>query len=847
MHRILPLALLLCPLTALAQPNAGPLPHPVLGTVFPCGGRAGTTVEIACAGTDLDRATALLFSTSGLSAEPIAQLPDVTDAAPRRPPGNPPPPPPQRFRVTIAADTPLGIHDVRIVTPLGVSNPRAFVVGALPEVVEREPNDDVPLAQTVALESVVHGVIATSTDVDYFRFPGKAGQRVLMHCQAASVDSRLDPALELYDGAGQRLGMARRYFETDALLDVTLPADGEYTLRVFAFTYTRGDTTTFYRLTLSTGPWIDAAFPTVLEPGRPTSVTLFGRNLPGGKPDPAAMIDGRALESLVVTVTAPADPVARQQLTTTGLVPPRSATVDGFEYRLPGANPVLFTFATDPVITEAEPNDTLESAQTVTLPGEIAGRIDRKNDRDFYRFRARKGEVVAFDLIGDRLNSANDFYLSLRDARGRELLESDDAQPNDLLSQFHFNNRAGDPSPSRFTMPQDGEYVVMVGARDSATVFGVQSAYRLRIGSPRPDFRLIAVPSLDNTPNTQQGSSPDALTLPRGGQQYLDLYIHRRDGFASPITVMADGLPPGVTCPPQTIPPNARQAAIVLRAAADAPAWAGPIRLIAKATVDRQELVREVRPGGVVWPLQRGNLTLARIERALVASVRDAGPYRIDTPATELVVQQGDSVKLPLKLTRTWDKCQGEVKLYLMNIQPNVISLNGATFAADQTEIEAELTPRSGTPPGVYQIALVGKPAPFAVEARDAMGRMRPTQIAPRYPAPPVTLTVVPASVAILSVTAPPRTVSAGGTAEAIIRVRRQFEYAGEFRLTLAEANGVTMAETVLPAGKDEVRATLSVAADAKPGPRVLVLQAIAPLAAGITASHEAKFNINVK
>jgi len=53
--------------------------------------------------------------------------------------------------VTIAPDTPLGLHDVRLVNKWGISNPRAFAVGDLPEVLEKEPNNDVNQAQRVEL------------------------------------------------------------------------------------------------------------------------------------------------------------------------------------------------------------------------------------------------------------------------------------------------------------------------------------------------------------------------------------------------------------------------------------------------------------------------------------------------------------------------------------------------------------------------------------------------------------------------------------------------------------------------------------------------------------------------
>src|SRR5205823_5224280 len=104
------------------------------------------------------------------------------------------------------------------------------------------------------------------------------------------------------------------YKDSDAVADVLLPADGDYYVRVSQFTYQGGGPDYFYRLTISTGPWIDAVFPPAIEPGKATSVTLYGRNLPNGQPADGFTVDGRPLEKLVVTVTPPADAAAATKL-----------------------------------------------------------------------------------------------------------------------------------------------------------------------------------------------------------------------------------------------------------------------------------------------------------------------------------------------------------------------------------------------------------------------------------------------------------------------------------------------------------------------------------------------------
>ena len=300
---------------AAAQQNLPPLPQPRLQSVFPCGAKIGTTVEVAFTGTDLDEPEGLLFSHPGLKAEPIVP------PEPPTPPADPKKPAPKpaakgkpvrvvsKFKVTVGPDVPVGTCDVRFVNKWGVSNPRAFAIGNLTEVDEKEPNNDVATAQKVEINNTVNGIINSPTDVDYYTFAGKKGQRVLLHVAASSIDSRAKPAIELYDAAGNRLVFNRNYSAHDALADVTLPADGAYWVRLYEFTHVAGSADYYYRLTITTGPWIDAVVPPMVEPGKTASVTVYGRNLPGGQPEPTAVCDGRVLEKITATVSAPADPL----------------------------------------------------------------------------------------------------------------------------------------------------------------------------------------------------------------------------------------------------------------------------------------------------------------------------------------------------------------------------------------------------------------------------------------------------------------------------------------------------------------------------------------------------------
>src|SRR5205823_540966 len=118
----------------------------------------------------------------------------------------------------------------------------------------------------------ITGTITTPTDVDYFQFEAKKGQRVVVSCLASSIDSKLQPQLQLFNKSGTLLATNRDYQGTDALVDVTPEADGEYLVRLVNFTYTQGGPDYFYRLTVSTAPWIDAVFPPMIEPAKETKV-----------------------------------------------------------------------------------------------------------------------------------------------------------------------------------------------------------------------------------------------------------------------------------------------------------------------------------------------------------------------------------------------------------------------------------------------------------------------------------------------------------------------------------------------------------------------------------------------
>jgi hypothetical protein len=844
------------------QPQPG-LPLGRLEIVMPCGAKAGSTVEVQLTGSDLDEAKALIFSHPGITAQPVegsepkADPKEKKDQPPRRK-GPPAGAPAGRFKVSVAPNVPVGQYDVRVVHKWGVTNPRFFCVGDLNEVMEKEPNNDVGEAQRIEINTTINGAISTPSDVDYSIFTGKKGQRVVISCLTSSIDSRARPMLEVIDATSNlQIASNRNYNGNDALTDVILPHDGDYLVRLSEFTYTQGGPQYFYRLSVSTAPWIDAVYPPMVEPGKPAKVTLYGRNLPGGSLEPGALVDGRPVEKLEVTISPPTAP-ADKRLDFHGRVDLRSAPIDGFEYRFKGpngiSNPMLISFATAKVVLEQEPNDKPDSAQKIAAPCEVAGRIDKRQDRDWYAFEAKKGDVFMIELFGDRIGTPVDLFFTLKKDSATNEIEEDDNQ--EIMQQQQFFNRTSDPRPYRFVAAENGRYLIGVGSRESNFSFGPRIVYRLRVAPEVPDYRLFVM-----APSTYL---PETTVLRAGGHQYFDVFVQRLDGFNGSIALKAEGLPPGVTCPPALVSAGMKQGTLVLSAAAGAAPFDGPITVTATAMVNGKELVRQARPATITWgvPAQNNFPTVARLDQGVYVAIRDKAQFKVDLEIDKafvkkgdklsqpILVKAGDKVTVPFKITRQPDSktpiTLQQISMGVQNQQSPISVSNGQPLppvAPDKNDGELTIDVKTTAAPGDYAVVLK------ASASAQAMAGKRNQNVTATASTIPIIIKVLPASVARVTA-APKANLKPGTNGELTVKVERQFDYAGEFKVKVvlpASAKGITVTEATIPAGKDEVIVALTAAADAPPATLSgIVVQATALLEGKVPTVHETKFNLIV-
>ncbi len=566
-------------LLASASTASAQLPQTRVYAVFPPGAQSGTSVDVVVtSGADLEELSKLLFSHPGITA-----VPKMQDQAGKLVPVV------NTFTVAVAGDVPAGAYEIRGVGLYGISNPRIFTVGSRKEIQETEPNNATEQATPLELNVTVNGKINGATDVDVFKLTLAQGQRLLVDCLARRIDSKLDGSLELYDPNGRRVATARNNISRDPLLDFSVPANGDYLLRLTDFVYAGGEDY-LYRLTAHTGPQVDYVWPPAAVPGSTAAYTLFGRNLPGGEPS-GVMINGRPLDKLTVNIAAPADAA---QLDASLPTEPSSSGIDTFAYRFAGANgiasPVMMTFATAPVVSEVEPNNLPAQAQKITVPGEFAGQFQAKADVDLLQFEAKAGQILWMEVDSQRLGNGADPYLTLDQVtvneKGEETLKRitavDDDGTNLLPNVFDTLN---DDPVYKFTVPADGNYRISLRDRYAASRGSPLLIWRLTIRAEVPDFRLVAVPT-SPTPPPQKQALTWSVGLRRGDNVPLSVLALRKDGYAGTIDVSVEGLPAGVTCKDISIGTTPSFGTLVFTAAEDAPAWAGTVRILGKAKVE---------------------------------------------------------------------------------------------------------------------------------------------------------------------------------------------------------------------------------------------------------------------
>src|SRR5579872_721635 len=385
--------------TAADWPTGNRTTPPTINSVTPLGVARGATVEMNVEGLNLAKTSAVYFSEPGIKARilRIKELPDLPDI---RLGSNGTPstidlgPLPPRNQVTleleVSANAPIETVAMRLQTPLGTSPVARFAVepyyGESPD---REPNDTPEEAFESYLPTILVGTISKPGDVDYYKIKVKDGEQLVFQNSGRELGSSLQPVVGIYDD-GQSL---LKEFGDDGGRDTstfayTFAKGGTYYIRVSDYEES-GNGGHFYRIKVSRFPLAVAAFPLGLQKGKTADVHLTGYNLGAGKVEVKGEPSPEDMRAVIFRPQAP---------------------------KGPAFNRVKLALGAEPEVPASGSNTSLAQAQTITVPVTVNGKLE--GAENYYRFHARKGEKLVFEVNANRLGSPLDSLLEILDAEG---------------------------------------------------------------------------------------------------------------------------------------------------------------------------------------------------------------------------------------------------------------------------------------------------------------------------------------------------------------------------------------------------------------------------------------------
>lgn len=615
------------------------LPAPRLLTTMPMGGQVGSRVEVTITGQNMEDVEALTFSHSGITAEPVLN-------ADGQPVAN-------RYVVSIADDCPVGIHEARVMTRLGVSSSRAFNVGSLPEVTPLETNTTLESAVELSVNSVCNAVM-TKQAVSYFRFQGNANQRIVVDCAATGIDSKLKPVVIIADAEGADLLVERR----GGALDFTVPESGQYIIKIHDLTFSGGPHY-FYRLVLQeakqgeTVPRLPSTESVSSFSWPPAGLTLSAT---GAETEPNDQ------HSQAQKITLPCD--------ISGSFFP-AADVDTFEFNASKGDVWWVEVASERFGLPTDPSIVV---QHITSDGTEEKRTD----------------VVELSDIPSPVKVSSNGY-------------SYDGPP--------YN--AGSPDIiGKVEIKQDGVHRLQLRDLFGGTRRDPRNIYRLIVRKAEPDFAVVAWALHMNLRNGDRNALSKPIALRGGGTIPLEVVVVRRDGFDGEIELAMDNLPDGVTATGLKIPAGKTRGIMLVTADENAPRGLTSADFFGRANIAGKEVRRPCRLASMAWPVTNAwsEIPSPRLLADVPVSVCGAEFAPITLSSTEnkvWEVTQGEKLTIPLFHTRRCEFSGANISLKTFGAGFESVPAFDAPLTADQSEVTLDLASLK-TPPGEYTIAFYG-------------------------------------------------------------------------------------------------------------------------------------------
>lgn len=477
---------------------------------------------------------------------------------------------------TIAEDAPLGAHPWRVWTSQGATASRIFVVGNLPEVVEREIGGD-PIPVNVSVPVTANGRIFPRTDLDIWTFDAVEGETYAIELAAKSIQSPLDARIALY-AAGQMLSDDIGRQNGDPTIQFQATVSGRHEIHVHDVGYA-GSQACVYRLTIRKGVHADWVYPLG---GSVDARTTFEIGFDTCEPTE------RMMEAVVQL---------RAGASQTGTVH-HAFTADGMTTQR-----VRLDISDLPERLESEPNDAPSDIEPLQLPVILNGRIGQPGDVDVWPVAVSAGQSIQLRLSAGRLGSRLLPLIDVVNVGGTVVAPTED---------FPISNDSPTSDQSLlFEATEDQVCWVRIRERFPSRG-GTDFGYRLQIGSASPGFSLHL--------------KTDAITAFRGKETSLSVRVERFGGLTGPITIDVAGLPPETQLSDLVIPADRDELSVTFKPSETTPIGGHRLQIHGTYTKDGQVITGTATNSvtGVDDPI---DTVLFSVAMPTPFSLRNRGPY----------------------------------------------------------------------------------------------------------------------------------------------------------------------------------------------------------------------------
>ncbi|PQO27060.1 PPC domain-containing protein [Blastopirellula marina] len=627
-------------ITTLLVSVAASAAEPNLQRLDPPGFQRGTEIEVVLRGDRIADAEEVMFYEPGVTMKSLEKV-DAKQA---------------KVVLNVAPDCRLGQHALRLRTASGISDVNLFYVGALPEVNEKEPNNDFKEPQPIEMGTTVNGVVQNE-DVDYFVVEAKKGQRISAELAGLRLGlTFFDPYLAILNE--QRFELAKSDDEPllfqDCVCSLIAPEDGKYIVQVRESSY-GGNGNCVYRLSVGSFPRPLGIYPTGGKPGEEIDVTWLG--------------DASGIQTAKVKLPE---------------TPGEFLYYPEDEYGIaPSPNRL---FVSDlPTTVEVEPNANREQATPMAGPGMASGVIGEKGDEDYFKFPAKKDQeydirVYAREEIRSYLDPVVNVF---QGSDGKHIQGNDDSNGN--IDSY-----------LRIKAPEDGDLVIRV--RDHLNSGSPLNVYCVEVTQRTPSLTV-------EVPEVRQYVAR-TVSIPQGNTMAV-LLSARRENFGGDLNFSFEDLPEGVEVTTFPMPANTNVLPVLLTAKPDAKLDGKLVDVIARPTNEDQKIEGHVKQRSMLVRGQNNRDMWGHNAKRLAVAVTEKVPFKLEIVQPKVPIVRDGSMQLKVIVTRD-EGFDGEIRIRLLNDPPGIGASRSIKIEKGQNEALIPMTANGGAQVGTHKICVLG-------------------------------------------------------------------------------------------------------------------------------------------